>query len=462
MNKEQIKQDFENLLKQSDWWQRFIGSQFVAYIALFVAQIIERVAQASERTLQESFLTLATRRSSILAGAEGAGYVGRKIAPSSGTAILKNTGPFRETLPALTQALGPNQLRYTIMDSVELQANETREYLVKQLEISKMRHVVTDEKNWLSILFPNDITEQIHNVVIRVNGELWKHSFKFRNCGPETKAYMEYYKASDQLGVRFGNNITGKAPKEGDVIEVELWLTVGDSTLLNDQPLELIDSEGFDGQKIPIEVKTKTAIVGGAGGEDIESIRNSALYSTVYDDQLSWDADYSTFITNNVAGIVWMSVWGEKAQEKLTGKADLKNINTIFISAYSDIKTDDALKAEILEIFKGREGYNENYIFSPRRDHKYTVEVTGSVLNGINPTDVEKAISAMLAKRFGRSAKQSEQVYKNTIWKSIESESIPLGIEQFEVKCIGLVNEIPVDTYQFLDLENSTIRFNYN
>lgn len=456
---EQLKAEFENLIKGSSWWSRFIGSQFVSYLTLFVAQIVSRVKTTSERALQESFLSLATNRTSILAAAEDLGHVGLKISPSKGMVRITNKGTERVTLPIYAQCIASNQLRYTIMESVDLAGGETKEYPVQQFELATMSHLVNQSKSWLSIVFPFDLTQRIHKVFVKVNGELWENSYKFRFSNSTSKKYMEYYKSTDQLGIRFGNDICAMMPKEGDLIEFETWLTEGDTTLIEGQKLELIDSGNISGSSIPLEIVTTTAIIGGADGDDIEEIRNAALYTTAYDNQVAWDGDYKQFIKNNIGDIVWLSVWGEAEQEKLKEVIELRNINRIFITAYSTVKTEETISSEIVELFKGREGYNEKYEYVPRRDHPFTITVNGFVVPNSSPVDAETAIKDRLSYTYGKDASKNGAVYAKDIWRTIEDIAKDLGIEQYQVECTDLldVTDTPIDTYQYLDMENSTI-----
>ncbi len=459
MNQSEIQKDFEKELAKSSWWRRTIGSQFVAYLSLFVAQIVERVTRACERSLQESYLSLAVNRRSILAGAESVGHIGRKISPSIGKARVTNVSSERVTLPAKSQCVAGNQQRYTILDSIDLQPNETKEYEIQQFEVYTTEYIVDDEKAWLSILFSQELTARIHKLHVSVNGQLWKHAFKFRGCNDKSRAYMEYYKSTDQLGVRFGNGITGQIPRLGDRITLEFWLTDGDTTLLDGQKLELVDTKSFNGSVVPVKIETTTTITGGAEGEDIESIRKGALYATPYDNQIAWDGDYKAFISNNLSGIVWLSVWGEQEQEELLGKKDIRNINRIFISAYSNIRDEDVIKAQILSLFNGREGYNEIYEYVPRKDVPFTVKVTGHVVANVSPKDVEKAVKEQLTYKFGKDVKDKGEIFIKDIWSAVDEVARVMGLSEYKVQATGLLENVPIDTYHYLDTKNSTFSF---
>lgn len=461
MNQSEIQKDFEKELAKSSWWRRTIGSQFVAYLSLFVAQIVDRVTRAGERALQESFLSLAVNRRSILAGAESVGHVGRKISPSIGKANVTNVSAERVTLPAKSQCVAGNQKRYTILESIDLQPNETKEYEVQQFEVYTTTYIVEDEKAWLSIVFSQEMTARTHKLNVSVNDQLWEHAFKFRGCNDKSRAYMEYYKSTDQLGIRFGNGISGQIPRLGDLITLEFWLTEGDTTLLDGQKLDLVDTASFAGSVVPVKIETSSTVTGGAEGEDIESIRSGALYATPYDNQIAWDSDYKTFIRNNLSGMIWLSVWGEQEQEELKGKKDIRNINRIFISAYSNIRAEDVIKEQILELFNGREGYNEIYEYVPRKDVPFTVKVTGYVVANVNPKDVEEAVKEQLTYRFGKAIKDKGEIFIKDIWSAVDEVARVMGLSEYKVEATGLLENVPIDTYHYLDSENSTFSFTH-
>ncbi len=456
-----IREEFETILNNSTWWKRFIGSQFVAYLSLFVAQVVARCTQAAERALQDSFLSQATRRAAILAGAEQRGYVGAKAVPSTGSVLITNTTTSRITLPSYTQVVAPNQTIYSITDAIDVLAGATVSLPVSQIETLTLTHTVTEEKSWLSIVVPVEYTEQISNIVVRVNGEVWEHSFKFRNTGRTSKVYMEYYKATDQYGVRFGNGANGLLPTVGDVIELDLWLTDGDTFLLDGQALTLAENQGIALSNAALKITSETPITGGAEPEDIESIRNSALYFESYDEQIVWDGDYRAYIKASMNNIVWLSVWGEAEQEKLTGVKDLDNINTIFISAYAPDVDETLLGEQIIALFDGREGYNEKYRHVPRTDAVFTVNVTGVVYDSANPTDVEKAVYEALEAAFGEEVRDKGEIYIKNVWAAVEAIAADQGIESFDIEADGILSTIPIDTYQYIDMDNSTITFSY-
>lgn len=460
MNLAEIKEQFENNLKQSTWWSRLVGSQFVDGFAVFISQVVYRCMHVGSRLLQESFLSKATKESSILAAAEDRAYVGLKISPSTGIATVHNKSERRISLPVHTPLKSKEQVSYLTMSAIELQPGEAIDVDVSQLERHRITTTVSESQKWLTVLLSRDMTAKAHRVDVYVNGHLWEKRFKFRNTTGRSKAYMEFYRSTRQLGVRFGNGINGRIPEVGDVINLVVWTTNGETTLIDSQPLELFGD--LDHLNEHITITSKTPVTGGAEGDSIEDIRNGALYSTSYDHQLAWDGDYRQFIKDNVGGIIWLSVWGEKEEERRQGVKDLRNMNKIFISAYSDRKDEDKLQKEILGLFEGRDGYNEIYEYSKRIDTPYTLTITGRVKVNGRPEDVELLLAEKLAETFGKDIKDKPyRVPVDEIWDFITDLKRDAFIKEFTVTADNLPDEVEVGHYSYLDVQASTIKFTY-
>lgn len=447
-------------LDKSSWWSRLSGSAFVKGIETFLAQIVSRNDHAGDRSLQESFLSLALNRSSILAGAEDIGYVGLRISPSWGQVRITNKSDKRLTLPAKTPVISKSLLYYIIENSIDLEPNEFVDTRIYQLWLDQKSIVISEPAAWFSVVLPVSTTAVAHEVDIYVNNELWANSYKFRNADPESKVYMEFYKPTEQLGYRFGDGIKGAIPPAGSTIRLDVWCTNGDTTLIDGQVLQLIDDNEHLNNSV--DIVTTTSITGGAAQEDTETTRMGALYTTPFNDELVWRGDYTHFIKMNVAGIVWLSVWGEKDQERLVGLKDAKHINQIYICAYSNIKSDEALYAEILDLFKGRPEFNKEYRKVVRKELPFTISVSGTVFPHSNPSEAEKVIKAKLDSIYGKdSNKKPHRVLQQDIWDLINENVRDTGIDEFVLTLTNLPSNIPLDTYSYLDMTNSTVRFSY-
>ena len=454
-----VKKELEEIWKNSPYWKRFIGSQFASGLAEFVGQMVYRCEQYASRRLQESFLSKATNVSSILAAAEDRAYVGLKISPSNGLITIHNKTKPRLSIPLNTPLKSDDGIDYLTMQAVDVLNSDSKTIPISQLKIVTVEKTAQSDEKWLTMLLDKDLTATTHNVDVYVNSEQWTKQFKFRNTDGDSKAYMEFYTSTQQLGVRFGNGLNGRTIKTGDKITLKVWTTIGESTLLDGQPLSLTGDMASDNSAV--DIRTKNTITGGAGGDTIEDIRSGALYLTSYDHQLAWDGDYLQYIKMNVGGLIYLDVWGEQEQEKLTGY-DVHNINHIFFTAYSDLKDDAAIKAEVIRLFDHREGYNEVYVWKDRVDDPFTLQIKGKVLPNGKPEDAELYIKQQLNLRFGKEAKGKQHcVPVDELWNFVHDIKAECFVSEFTLVADNLKATRVVGHYNYLDIDLSTFHFTF-
>lgn len=476
MSYQEFEESFNQALAKKTWWSRLMGSQFSAGIATFVGQMVERCDFLARRLIQEAFMSTATKRASILAAAEDRGYVGRLISPSTGQARITNNTTTTVNLPYGTPLKAPNRLSYVLYEAIQLDPGESQVVNIAQLEEKVLTTSIATEQKWLELLLAKEITKTAAKVDVYVTQPLrpieqWEKRFQFRRADGEARVYTEFYKPTEQLGVRFGNGLSGKIPPAGSVITLNVWCTQGDSTLIEGQKMTL-DSLN-DALVAGISIVTTTSIVGGAAGESTEEIRKGALYSTAYDEQIVWDNDYRHFIRQNVSDLVWLNVWGETAQEKESGY-NLDNINRLFFSAYSNKKSQAQLEEEIIALFKSNHELNHRYRYVPVLRSPFTITLNG-VMSGRQQAEVvRQSMVETLDRVFGEnavadktmggnalvvgSAAEDTTIYEKDIW----AELAELGnVIEFRIT-IDNQNRAPLlNEYVFLDAANSTYNLEY-
>lgn len=472
--------DFEDAIEQAlakkPWWSRLMGSQFAAGIATFVGQMVERCDFLARRLLQEAFMSTATKRASILAAAEDRGYVGRMITPSIGKARVTNKLTTAINLPYGTPINAPNRLPYVLYEAVKLDPGESQIVSVAQLEEKVLTTTITTAQKWLELLLSKEISQSASKVDVYVTepkrpAEQWEKRYQFRRADGETRVYTEFYKPTEQLGVRFGNGLSGKIPPVGSVITLNVWCTKGDSTLIEGQKMTLNSQN--DALVAGVEIVATTSIVGGAAGESTEEVRKGALYATAYDEQIVWDNDYRHFISTHIADLIWINVWGETAQEKETGY-DLDNLNRIFFSAYSDKKDQTTLEAEILALFETNHELNRRYRYVPVQRRPFTITLHG-IMNGRQQADVvRQSMIDTLDKAFGENAianktkaardggtessSNDTTIYEKDIWAALND----LGnVIEFTLTVDNQSRNALLNEYVFLDAANSTFNLEY-
>lgn len=466
MSYQEFEKAFEEAVAQKTWWSRLMGSQFTTGIAIYIGQMLERCDFLARRLLQEAFMSTATKRASILAAAEDRGYVGRMISPSTGKARVTNNTQATISLPYGTPLVAPNRLHYVLHESIQLGPSESQVVKVAQLEEKVLTTTISAEQKWLELLLTKEMTKAAALVDVYVTQpnrpiEQWEKRYQFRRADSEARVYTEFYKPTEQLGVRFGNGLSGKIPPMGSVITLNVWCTEGDSTLIEGQKMTL---DSLDNALVAgVAIVTTTSIVGGASGESTEDVRKGALYATAYDEQIVWENDYRHFIVQHISDLVWVNVWGETAQEKETGY-NLDNINRIFFSAYSNRKSQAVLEAEILALFESSHELNRRYKYVPVLRSPFTIALNG-VMSGRQDSEiVRQAMIDKLDEAFGedavarKGADGDTTIYEKDIWRVLTD----LGnVIEFTLTVDNQDRTPLLNEYVFLDAARSTYKLEY-
>lgn len=468
--KASVQAEFEALVENDSFWSRFVGSQFVSMLALFITQIIYRCYQYADAALAEGFISTATRRSSILAAAETNGYVGSKPSPSTGPVEITASSPGAPaSIPQYTTFISDDQYPYMTMSECKFTEDGKATVEVAQLEIQEVTYTVTAAKPFLEVVISKELTAVCHKmeVFVKIDGTntLWQPSTMFRLANNNSEIYVEFYKPSEQLGVRFGDGQIGKIPPEGATITLRIWCTNGDITLVAGQTLTPVD----DAAELAnyISVKTMAPITNGTDAETTEVTRNRAQYYLAYDNQVVWGGDYTYFLIRNIPGMTWVTAWGEREQEKLDGALNVKNINNIFISGWHPQKTQEELEALVMEAFSTVPNQlNKVFTYTPVNKLPFRVELTGVISPSLTTATVLSELRAALEGRFGRDSTSFDPksvgeyilIKKKDLWAYIEG----LGyFHDFSLEFADWHESNGLFDFVYLDVENSIFDIDY-
>lgn len=465
MDKRTLLERITDALKKQEWMSKYAGSQFVTMLANIGWQIIRAAKSESENAIPEVNLSTATKRASILAAAEDKGYVGDFIRASSGNVKIKNTANYLIKLQSGSLLLSNAQDPYMILKTVNIPPGvEMKGIPVAQQEKVILKQAITEVTEYLELVIPKDISAELSAievyVVIDEARELWRKNQNFRLSRGTSKDYHLAYKPTDQYSIRFGDGSIGMAPPAGSEVIIEVMVSKGVLTLVEDQTLTPTDT--ISKYASALQVKTETQITDGAGREDIESTRQNALYYTAFDEQIVWGGDYAYFIKTNIPGIVWINVWGEYEQEKITG-FDVDNINRIFICAHKIGVTQEELHNEIMAIMEvSQKGLNIRPTPKDKRDLPFTITLEGKCEKNLIIDEVVEAIKAALEIPFGEnssdySASINESYYENMkiskIWDRINSLKL---LTDFTISPDIQVKAENLYDFVYLNVEGST------
>lgn len=462
MSSRKYKQEFEALLVKNSWWKRLIGSQFVDMFTVFVSQLITMAENACRRFLQETFLSTATKRASILAAAEDKGFIGRRVSPSTGEISIKNKTGNVVAVPKDSVLISTASRQYVTVNSIKLAPNATINTWISQLVLKKFTVNVAEEVKFLEVLLPKSVTAITHRVDVYVTTrsgalQLWEKRYMFRRATSSSQVYTEFYKPSEQLGIRFGNGINGKIPSQGSTIVLKVWTTDGDTTLIDNQKLEIVGDMVYINDKL--DIKTITPITGGAASASDNEIRSGALYVTSYDEQIVWDDDYPFFIKQNIANLLWCRAWGEQEQEDETGLVDLDNINRIFVSGFSSKQEQAQLSKSIIDLLVSTKYLNKRYCYVEANDRPFTIELVGTVTGAHDLVQVEKVVKDAINEVYGRipTKDRTDLILEKDVNNLVDELEL---FHDFSIKW-NFPKNIKLNDYIYIDAEQSVFKINY-
>lgn len=466
----EIKDKFNTLLSANSYWSQFAGSQFVTMLITFIGQMVYRCQQFADAALTEGFISTATKRASILAAAEDRAYVGSRVTPSTGSAILTNTTSTDIQVPQYSSFLSDDQYPYLTDDVVTVPANGTATVAISQMEIVEVSTTVGTATEFFEVLLSRDLTAVCHkiDVLVTIDDETttWTKSVMFRLATDSSEVYVEFFKPTEQLGVRFGDGTIGMIPPAGATITLKVWCSSGDVTLLSGQTLTPSDDSASLADSLT--VKSSTSITGGADSESTETTRNRAQYYLSYDNQVVWAGDYTFFLKQNIPATTWLTAWGEGEQEEIDGAMNIANINKIFISGWYPGKTQAELEALVLAALADVPNpLNKKYAWVAASELPFTVTITGEIPASLTTSVVIADLQSELETRFGKDSTYFDPngtgdfrlIKVKDVWAYIES----LGyFDDFSLVFNDMQDSNGYFDFVYLDAASSTFNLTYS
>ncbi|EOG7744647.1 MULTISPECIES: lipopolysaccharide biosynthesis protein BplA [Vibrio] len=452
-NKAEARASFTDIIRKKPVLEPLADSQVMQGINTFQNLALEYAIHKLERAVQEGYLSTAYNRSSILALAEDRQYLPRKAAPSRGQIRIRNKQSRDRSVMAHFPIVSEDQVYYMINESVRVAAGGEVVVEGSQVKQHELSFVVEKEQPFLEFEFGRSISVNLHKFRVFVDMgsgyEEWLPTNRFRNARAD-KVFDEFYSHTDQVGIRFGNNIFGLIPAKDSKVKVELWLTEGDTKLMPNQPLTPVDDDAED-----IEFETASVFTGGAAREETDELRRNALYYPLYDDNHVWDDDYLFFIKRHFPEVIWGNVWGEAEQEKMDGQLKLENVNKIFLCVYAP--NNDAIGTEIAAYMKENiPQFNRRYQNVPVDAQAFTAKITGKLLRSVTLTDAEKLISDTLWNNYGKDAsKRKAKALKRDLYRLMNNLNIFESEDDIDIEILGKAEPENLKQMIYINLEAS-------
>lgn len=465
ISKQEALQKFKDILGEMSAWLLLKRGQFIDHLSVFQSWALRDALWKVERAEQEYFLSTAINEASISAHTEDREYVPRRPAPATGTVTIENKDDFKVSIPVNQALISNEQIYYATADAVVIDVGESADVPVSQLEKREVLHEVTEEKVFYEILFDQDVSAKINSIKVWVDTgdgyEQWAYAARFQNVAADDKVFDEFFSHTGQNGVRFGNGIFGQIIPLAAQVKIELWLTDGDTFLLDKQNLNVVGDLWNDiGRQPELKIYTKTDISEGADRESGDELRTNLHYWPLYADQLVWQNDYEFYLKRKIPQILWMNVWGENEMEAVYGPRP-EHINRIYVSAYATDMPD--LQTDVLSRFAEFQIYNRRFEWVTSVFATFSLAITGSVQRNLVLSQVEQDIRNALEANYGKDSQTRRSTVRiKDIYQMINllGHFDPEG-SWFEVEHAGSIAPGYLWEMVHIDLDNTTVTLEY-
>lgn len=460
-NKAAARASFTDIIRKKPSLEALADSQVLQGLNTFQGLALEYALHKLERAQQEGYLSTAYNRSSILALAEDRQYLPRKPTPSIGQLKVDNKSGSTIGTPAHFALVSEDQRYYMTVDAVSALSGGTAQVGITQVRKHEISFTIEKEQPFIELELGRSISKSIHKFRVFIDMgtgyEEWKPSARFRNAR-DAKVFDEFYSHTDQVGIRFGNNVFGLIPKKDSKVKVELWLTDADTKLMPNQTLTAVDSRGVE----LVEFTTATVIQGGVAGESTEELRRNAMYYPLYDENHVWDDDYAFFIKRHFPQVIWCKIWGEAEQEKMDGELNLRNHNKIFFCCYAPNDPDIGTKIKPF-MEQHIPQLNRRYESVPVDKKSFTVTITGKIKRSVVLSDAVKLINDKLWNNYHKNSRSRRvKCLDRDLYRICNSLNVFEELEDIDITVTGTSEPQNLKQMVFIDYDSTVLNLSYN
>jgi hypothetical protein len=282
-------------------------------------------AMTANITLNEAFLDTAQLRSSVVSLAKPLNYLPRSKTSARATVDVTISGtPSGEvTLPKYTKFTGQGDGKtytfYTLDDYVTDEAGDFifRDVILYEGKLVTKRFIVDADQSENPLYVIPDEAVYVDSLEILIRDGIGSTSVTslhiplgVADFGPEEDIYLIAESASGYYELTFGDNIVGKRPLEGSIIEAKYLATAGPDANLVQSFSTTLAIEGLN-----LAPATTIIAEGGAEKESIQSIKFNAPKAYAAQNRAVTVADYKALIQNSVSYVEAINVWGGETHE---------------------------------------------------------------------------------------------------------------------------------------------------
>lgn len=323
---DELKANLINRLRATDAWKDVYESSTGQMLIEFFACIANLNLYYLERRAEECYIGTAQNKSSVINLVRLINYTPQRKISAVGvlTFSIASVSTKRIFIPQYTECQTANALKFVTISDMTIepgQLNNTITAIQGMLvEAEFTGDGSVDQKcsiNDTSV--END--EHLELGVFRsfrvfVDGVEWTRVTSFLDSDNTDTHYVLRAELDDTLTVVFGDDVNGKAPEIGDIIQVRYVRSDGsDGNVYETDKVTTLNDTLYDedGSAVTVSVTNSTVMTGGDNAEDIEEIRIEAPAVFQTGDRAVTKLDYEAIILN-YGSVANVNVWGENEE----------------------------------------------------------------------------------------------------------------------------------------------------
>ena len=356
----------------------------------------------------EMFLDTAQLRDSIVSHAKELNYIPRSFRSAQANvniSITPSTSVTSVVIPAktgFTSRIGSNTFNFVTKESIAITSNVNGTYYANNVIIYEGSYVTDTfvkndaiESQRFLLNNPTIDTTSIEVSVSENSGaNVYTYTQRFSLFGVTSNSNIFFVQPAEneQYEVVFGDDISGRAPKNGAIINITYRLCNGE---LPNGADTYINNSSIDGHS-NVSITLNAEAVGGSVSESNKSIKFNAPRSFQTNERAVTESDYEILLTREFPEIQAISVYGgEKEDPPQYGKVfisvDISNSDGIpdlkktIYNNYLKDKVPLGITTEIVNpqfvYLKVDTNVNYNYNITTLSENQLTTKVLSAVTN---------------------------------------------------------------------------------
>jgi len=428
-----------NRLKERGAWKDTYRSSTGSMLIELFAAVANLVLYYVERRAEESYIMTAKNKSSIINLVRLLNYIPKRKVSATGTLRFTLTGGAHTQIvfiPKYTECQTSSGIKYLVADDVAIMVGQTYvDAEALQGELITLDYTSTGNTDQ-EYLIDDDSIENT-NLTVSVNGVEWTKVTSFIDSTTTSLHYVLRPELDDNVTILFGNDVFGKAPDLGDVIEIKYVKSEGLSgnvyelarvTTLNDAIYDTL------GTSKACTVTNTTVFLGGDDAESLEEIRAEAPSVFATGDRAVTKADFVSII-NNYAGVADSNVWGEA--EETPPNYDMYNQVKLCVILQNWELPSATFEADLSEYLYTKSLMTVRYSYVDPEVIDVVPTLDLKVIKGRTLSDMQSAVETAIADEFvlGTTTKLGTDKRIGDLVSTIESVSgVSYSHSEFQIR----------------------------